>query len=442
MLSLVLTVIALLAFIGYTARRLQKESRSVYLGSIVVAMVLGTAASLVYTWDNEVLHGQPDMPGDAQYYYNAAVTYLNSGSATALYPLYYRLLANFLRDGGALIARLGQTAMWLMAYSATVLVLNSQGLSRRGLKTFAVLMVGSGLYYGLATQLVRDTLILVGMAFLHAIVVATEGALTQRKGLGQTVLLMGLGVLASVVLSIALGKLQPWLDFLLVLAVLMEYAAWGICRYRDRPRIVLGRGLVLITLVVVALVALQQVLAEGLRTRQEMVSFWMRNVVVEGSLLSTAPRDVFSPFATLLGPGLIRPLFPSEYFLVWIPSHVAFYWWGTATWYLTLLVGVPLIAERPLRFWGKRGTMLLATLFVGYTSAYVLAYGSGIGLRKRAILAYLFTSYVASTYWTSEGVTWGLASLKTRIPRRLVFLILLLLLGLAQLLSVTRNIPG
>lgn len=162
----------------------------------------------------------------------------------------------------------------------------------------------------------------------------------------------------------------------------------------------------------------------------------------EGEMLGVEQtRSLLDPFAALLGPGLIRPLFPGEYFIVWIPSHAAFYWWGTLFWYINLFFSLPLVLRKPFAFKGKRGAVFALVVFVLLVGAYTLAYGSGMGMRKRMMFHFLYTLFIATTYYTPLGAQSSAYPQKwvLPLPASLVRLGVLLMLMVATIMSVDWN---
>jgi hypothetical protein len=159
----------------------------------------------------------------------------------------------------------------------------------------------------------------------------------------------------------------------------------------------------------------------------------------EGEMLGVEQtRSLLDPFAALLGPGLIRPLFPSEYFIVWVPSFAAFFWWGTLFWYLNLIFSLPLIFRKPFAFSGKRGAVFALVVFVFLVSAYMLAFGSGMGMRKRMMFHFLYTLFIATTYYTPLGAQNSAYAQKLvfPLPASLVRMGVLLMLMVATIMSV------
>lgn len=111
-------------------------------------------------------------------------------------------------------------------------------------------------------------------------------------------------------------------------------------------------------------------------------------------------NSLFSFLRFILGPGLIRPLFPSEYFLTYTTMFAVFNWWGALYWYLNLLTTVPKLIRRPL-FFLRAPVMLFLLLFIfEYGLAYGLTSGGPGGLRKRAFIYFFYTIFIAITFYT------------------------------------------
>jgi hypothetical protein len=89
----------------------------------------------------------------------------------------------------------------------------------------------------------------------------------------------------------------------------------------------------------------------------------------------------------------------------------------------------------------KRGTVFALLVFLFLVVAYTLAFGSGMGMRKRMMFHFFYTLFIAATYYTplsaqkSEHVQRRVFPL----PASLVRLGVLLMLMVATIISVDWN---
>jgi hypothetical protein len=389
-------------------------------------LLLGFVAVFIYTIDN-YYHGQVDMPGDAQWYYEGALSYLQTGETQTHYPNYEKFLAAFLMYGGPILARLAQLMLFLALYALCIKALDRLNVSPNGLIYFSTFTAFSGIYYGTLVVFVRDLLILFAYAFAFIILVwyytQTEA---RRRAPDATVLFL------IVLVALWLHSLGSLLVYPLIAGVLGE-----LLLHKKK----VNWRFILVGIVVVALFLVHGGFSEIQRLYQVIV---VEAVLLraEGEMLGVEQtRSMLDPFAALLGPGLIRPLFPGEHFLVWIPSHAAFYWWGTLFWYINLIFSLPLIFRKPFAFLGKRGAVFTLVVFVFLVGAYTLAYGSGMGMRKRMMFHFLYTLFIATTYYTPLGIPKG-EHVQRRvipIPASLVRIGVFFMLLVATIVSVDWN---
>jgi hypothetical protein len=399
-----------------------------YVFFSMAIILLGFVAIFIYTIDN-YHHGQVDLPGDAQYYYESALSYLQTGETQTIYPNYEKFLATFLIFGDPILARLAQLMLFFFLYALSIRALDRLNVSQSGLIYFSTFTAFSGIYYGTLVVLARDVLILFAYAFVFFVLVWYYTRAEARRRTPNASLLF-LIVLAA----IWLHSLGPWLIYPLIAGVLGELMVFY---FKKEGNWRLG----LVGIIVVVFFLFYEGFSEIQRLYQhnvvEQALFMARKDIPE-----TATRwRLIEPFVTLLGPGLIRPLFPSEYFLVWIPSHASFNWWGTFFWYINLIFSLPLVFRKPFAFLGKRGAVFALVVFVFLVGAYTLAYGSGMGMRKRMMFHFLYTLFIATAYYTPLGAQNSAYAQKQvfPLPASLVRLGVLLMLMVATIMSVDWN---
>jgi hypothetical protein len=422
MIAFLVILILTAIMVRYVRDHIEATFRGIYLNYTLIIIFLGILSTIVYTVDNEVFNHQVDLPGDAQYYYYGALSYLQTGELVTYYPNYERFIAAFLYAGHPILVRLAQLLLFVWVYSLSVLTLNWLKVSKRGLIYFSIFTALSGIYYGALVTLVRDWLILFA-------IVAVFFVLTYWEVFGKNIFNVGVAIMALLFLLSSLGR---WLVFPLLVALLGELSSIVlVSKTTLRKKLMVIGGIIIVMAII--LLNLDYILyLYQINVEQGVLLDMQRDLGGPGT------RNVWSFFKTLLGPGLIRPLFPADYFLVWVPSHAAFYWWGTAVWYVNLLVSVPKILREPLKFMDKRGGRFLLLLFILVIGTYVLAYGSGIGMRKRAIFQLLYTLLVAATYYTPmDNMSHRSISLvRLNLPVALVRLAVLLAIIVGTILSV------
>jgi len=399
--------------------------RKYYVYFSTAIIFLGIFAVIVYTIDN-LYHGQVDMPGDAQWYYEGALTYLLTGETQTYYPNYEKFIASFLFFGGPILARLAQLMVFLCMYTLSIKALDWLRVSLNGFIYFSTFVALSGIYYGAFMAFTRDFLILFTYAFVFFVLIWYYN-LTEVHRKAPNARLLCLIILSA----LWLDSLGHWLIYPLILGALGELLLAFLKKNVNWKMTLVGFAVVAIFLA-----------SGGFSEIQRLYQV----IVVEGVLFEAEAarlgvertRSLLDIFAVLFGPGLIRPLFPNEFFLVWIPSHVAFYWWGTLFWYVNLIISVPFLFRKPLALMGKRGAIFIILVFLFLVAAYTLAFGSGMGMRKRMMFHFLYTLFIAATYYTPLGVQSSTYEQKRvfTIPSSLVRLGVVLMLIVATIMSV------
>jgi len=430
MIAFVVLTILTIFLLSHVKKSINPSLRKHYVIFSVIIVALGVTATLIYTFDN-IYHDQVDMPGDAQYYYEGALSYLLTGETQTYYPNYEKFLALFLYMGNPVVARLAQLMLFLCMYALSVRALDWLNVSRNGLIYFSTFVALSGIYYGTIVVFVRDFLILFTFTLVF-VALAWYYAQSGARRRAPNLKLLFLIVLAT----LWLHSLGSWLVYPLIAAVVGEFLA------SLRERKALPRRIVPASIAIAIVVAF---LVYG--GFYEIQRLYQINIV-EARLLGAEEemlgiersRSLLDPFKALLGPGLIRPLFPHEYFLVWVPSHAAFYWWGTLFWYVNLIITAPILLKTPLAFMRKRGSVFIMLVFLFMVGAYTLAFGAGMGMRKRAMFHFFYTLFITSTYCTRSDTNQdkGIQNWRLPLPTLLLQLGVVLALVIATILSVER----
>jgi len=314
-------------------------------------------------------------------------------------------------------------------YTFTVQALDWLNVSRQGLIYFSAFTALSGIYYGTLVVLVRDFLILFTFAFMFFAISWYYAKGHQRAS--PLILL-----LVIVLASLWFRSLSSWLVYPLIAGVTGELFVASFFRKVLHRRIVLAGVAMVVVFAVVFFGGLD-----------EIERLYQINVVEARpyqrawEMFGTErARSLLDPFKAVLGPGLIRPLLPEDYFLVWVPSHAAFYWWGTLFWYANLIVSAPLLLRRPLAFANKRGAIFVLLIFLFVVGAYTVTYGTGMGMRKRAMFHFLYTLLITVTYCTPLDVKETDRIWRLRLPLPVSLLRLAVIVGLmvATILSIER----
>ena len=384
MLGLLAVIVANVGLHYWINRQIPSVIRSILLQYAALLYLVGAGLSIAYTLENEWIFAQDDIPGDAQYYIGGAQFVLSGAGAPTSYPAYDWFLSTSLFLGSPLIARFSHFGILGMIFIlAAVLVWRLSGKDQN-VRYFCRFFVLNGIFYGLATQLVRDVVILLAVTMtLFGVVLA----------LGRPKFSVIDSLWASVG-AVILVAVSGWQVFVLGAAVSIEMA------YRA---VVLKAGMYQRF---AAITAFGVLLGLG-ALYSDQIEF-LYDVNVEQDLArksnaeaygSSSTRSLADPLKAIFGPGLIRPLRPSVYFMESTNLHAAMYWWGTACWYLNLLITLPSLLFALPKFQHRKGAIALVVTLLGFFFIYTYAHGSGMGMRKRALFQLLYLLVVSSVVY-------------------------------------------
>jgi hypothetical protein len=351
------------------------EMRRTHIAGLLWLLAIGLAASVLYTVELSAL-GKIEMDGDSSLYVETAEGLLDGRGTASNYPVYDYFLAALLWQGNPFVARLGQLLLLACSYSLAALGLVRLGLGPGTLRWYAGFVCFNGIFYGLITQLVRDSLTLLAFALAFFCLASLDSSRNRVLRTGAA-LAGGLGAALFFVLS-------NWLPFVVALAVAAEVVGGLFAGARRRRTLGLIVGVSVVAMIAVAL--------------QSEQFAWLYKVNIEDDTprqVALSVYGVYSPRSSLdiarnaLGPGLIRPLLWRQYFWYSTNAHSGFYWWGTLVWYLLLLTAVPSLLLNAGWLRSKRGVRFCLTAVIALLCIYSYTYGSGVGMRKRAIFQFL-----------------------------------------------------
>lgn len=418
----------------HVANSIKPSLKKSYIIFALLILFLGLGSVSIYTMDN-LMHGQIGMPGDSQYYLNGALSLIKTGRTQTFYPNYERFLALFLYLGNPFVARMAQVLLFLCMYALTVKAFDWLNISRIGLVYFSAFTAGIGIYYGAFVKFTRDSLIISIYSFIYFILVWYYKREEKYRRL-PVVSFLGFSLLLGLSLFY-LRSLGNIYIFPVIAGLTVESLVFG---FKNEHKL-LNRSSVALILIVLIAVFFS---TGGFQT---VAHFWQVNVK-QGVLLQKEEkrlgvqrsRSVLDPFKALLGPGLIRPLLPQKYFIVWIPSFAAFYWWGMVFWYGNLIISTPILLKWPVVFVNKRTAIFTLVLFLSLVGGYTLVYISGMGMRKRVMFHFLYTIFITTTFFTQANDSEGkrMTSLKLPFSTPIFRLLVAVMLFVTLILSIQR----
>jgi len=379
-------------------KKIEPEIKTIYSKYLIYIFLLGSISIFLYTADNFIFHNQVDMEGDAQMYYYGAEEYLTTGQTSAFYPYYVKFISLFLWKGNVITIRYAHLFLFLLIFAIGTLILNNFKVSRKGYEYFSFFVGLSGVYYAFVSEIVRDLFILFHLVVVvylisKLLLLYDQGNLRLRKVIIYLTLLLfvvsGINELANFIVYILLAALWCVLIIRIALSKINFFYKTIILVF-----------VTLISFIVIMFVSpiesfiyqYQLNIIEKTRIQEEMGYTGGRGI--EKNLLFASLRFIF-------GPGLIRPLFPSQYTLVYTTMFMVFTWWAALFWYLNLLITIPLIIKRPLIFLKNTTALFLLVLIVEYILVYALSVGGLGGLRKRMIVHFMYTLFIAINYFSN-----------------------------------------
>ena len=95
-------------------------------------------------------------------------------------------------------------------------------------------------------------------------------------------------------------------------------------------------------------------------------------------------------FNFLFGPGLIRPLFPSKYYLVYTYYFSFLTWISCLSFMIQFSLSTSFVFEKKIKLNFSKNFFIFLYTFVFYVSIYVAAFGGPGGLRKRMLAYFIF----------------------------------------------------
>lgn len=375
-------ILILAAF--YTYRIISSEIRPIFIKCFWSLLTIGFICSLIYTIDNSWFHGQVDMPGDEQYYYRHAESIL-SGGTSSFYALYDYFLGSLLYAGSPLIARMGQLILLMIVECVLFICLHLNSVNVHGFRYLYIVTAFNGIYYGTSVIFNRDILLI----FFTIIFIYIDFIYLRN----QKIYL----IIYMAVIAYCISFLSNYLHFILLFSFFIQLIG---SVFIDK-RSIFARFSILIAIAIIFY--LFTITSDDITSLYDINV--RQNILYETreELYGERIRSWLDPVKILLGPGLIRPIFPSTYFLTYVPSHAFFYFWGTLVWYLNLIITFPRIVARRASLGDTQSLIMLIIIFLLVLS-YTIVYGSGIGLRKRAMIHILYTIYASISLYSSNDM--------------------------------------
>ncbi|WP_448377110.1 hypothetical protein [Fervidobacterium sp.] len=419
-----------------TYRKISKNIRSEFLFYQSIILFVGAIFIVLYTAENSLIRNQIDMEGDAQYLYYGAEDYVKTKQFTTLYPYYVFFISLFLVGGNVITIRFAQLLVFILIYDVAVFFLDKHECSQRGIKYFSFFTVFNGAFYAYSTIIVRDLFILLHMllSFVFGTLLIDYALRAKRITVTRFSSLLG----AFLIVVYGIYSLAPFLAYIIIFVLFVAvYASIIILKTKIFRKI-----LVAVILTAIPLTLLFTFIPISKFIRLYQVNVLEKTLLMEEATLSGQENIETNPVLALLrfllGPGLIRPLVPEQYFLVYTEIFAFFNWWAVAVWYLNLVLTLPKVLQKPFSPLSSPFSMTSLLIFITYSVAYAVAYGGPGGLRKRMVSYFFYTLMISLTYYRKEAKHLGRVyqKRKRRVSQLLLMVLIIVMLAAVQIQGI------
>lgn len=384
-LTIIIIITACICLFSY--RDTPSDVRGIYYNNVILIIFIGLSTILLYSFESLAIWDKIDLDDDPSYFFWMARQYSESpiNEIYAFYPEFVKFLSYFMTDNvviSALIIRLSNLLLLIQIYSFGFRTLNLFSVSRGGYLYYSFFITLSGSYYGLINPMTRDTILL----YLYALFIYLVLKLTSQSKIQIIKSVPHIIVILGILYTFYI--LQPYSMYICILGLVVAVILSNI-----------NRRMIKIAIVLLTTSAL---LVGYFAFQQEVLFFYQTaSSVIEGSdeaLRGGATVGLSSAFRFIFGPGLIRPLFPEIYFINWSWGLVVLYSWSTIFWYANIFYSTDIICRGQFKKINKL-TLLILMFAIEIVMVYTFAYGGSAELRKRSLVYFLFTLFVASAFF-------------------------------------------
>lgn len=317
-----------------------------------------------FVWSSIELYltNQIDLDGDALYYFDTAI---NKTYEENFYPLYPLFITYFGFDNPYFT----RFVQFLALFATSFYVFNKinvKNISYDSQRLFKIFYVTNFGVYLLAVQLVRDWMLF----SLAAIIFITYGYEVRK--------LIKVIVLPS--FFIILFPISQVLPIIIILSIFFVYIQFDIIKKKSVLKIFL-----LIAVTVLFRITFNEYI-ENTIYRSDMIL--NDKALIDESAKSNIIVGIFN---FLFGPGIIRPLFPSKYYLVFTYYFSFLTWIAFLSWVFQFSYSIAYLISPKTKLNFSRTFFTFFYSFALYVIIYVSSFGGPGGLRKRMVAYFLFS---------------------------------------------------
>jgi hypothetical protein len=351
---------------------------------------------IIFFWSSIELYliGIIDLEGDATWYFETAVNKLYDENFYPIYPLFI----TYVGLDNPYITRIAQFFIILILTLFIFKNIEKRNWSKSSIKLFKIFYVSNIGIYLLAIQLVRDWMLFLLTAI--ALILFTD----ERKKVTNTII--------SFFALLLLLPLSQTLPFILLLSYCVSFIQFDVLKQRSYFKIIIG----LFSLLVFYLIFKDNI--------SNLIEKSADVVTGDKVLIDDAAKSNFfiGFFNFLFGPGLIRPLFPSKYYLVYTYYFSFLTWLACLSWMIQFSLSISLVSKNISRLNFSKNFFIFFYTFLVYVSIYVAAFGGPGGLRKRMLAYFIFILCISELFSKYEFIPFG----RKTITNTLYILILLI----------------
>lgn len=375
-------------FIVYIYKKINYKKEFIFL--IFFFFLYSTLFSVLYCGENYLIWNRLERPGDTTFYLNGGYAFLSGKFKEMSYHYFYDIfLSLFLWHGNVLIASLGQQLLLLLTYLLSLELLLKFNVNKLGFLLFSVFILFNGNIVGVFVATKRDGLML--FSFVLAFYSFFNFIFT-RKLKYLFFLIISLVIVSNLRLMLSFILL---FIFILSFFITLKYKLY----FKNKSKLYLIFLLLFIGIILLLFYYKDYIVHVFVVNYLEHTR--LKEEISNGSNISNSP--LVNSIKFIFGPGIIRPLFPEEFFLSFTYTYSFFYWIGQIWWYTFLLLTLPLFIRKPFLFLKKHPVLISIILFVFiYIEIYAFA-GSGLGMRKKMVMQFFYALFIILTYFSNKS---------------------------------------
>jgi len=359
---------------------------------------------LMFIWSSSELYMKNiiDLDGDATWYFESAINKMYDENFYPIYPLFI----TYVGIDNPYLTRIAQFVLLLILTLFIFNNIENRNWTESSIVLFKVFFVTNFGLYLLIIQLVRDWM-------LFSLVAISLILFTNSK---NNAFKFSMSLFALLLLL----PLSQTLPFILITAYIITFVQFDIFKKRSAFKIILA-----CVLLFTFYILFKENMSSLLERSLDVVSG--DKVLIDESAKS---NFILGFFNFLFGPGLIRPLFPSKYYIVYTYYFSFLTWVACLSWMVQFSISTSIFFQNSKKLNFSKNFFIFFYTFFIYVSIYVAAFGGPGGLRKRMIAYFIFTLCVCELFSKTEILPFNKKSIIN------TFLVLITLIFVTSIFSL------